>query len=850
MNFHARPLPSLQKEFGSSFEQGLGLSQVKANRLKYGPNVLPRGKKTTILKIILNQFSDLLIIILVFAAILSAILGEVEDSLTISFIILLNAIVGVIQEYKAEKALDELKKMVIPFALVIRNGQKEKILSEDLVPGDIVLLEAGDGVPADLRLYQANAFKVDEASLTGESLPVEKNAEILLEEDTVLAEQLNMAFKGTNVTFGKAVGIVIATGGKTQFGKIAHLLAKEKMVQTPLQRRLHRFAKNLTYILALLCLVVFALGVFKGGEPMLMFLTAVSLAVAAIPEALPSVMTVGLALGAKRLARKKALVQRLPAVEALGSVTTICSDKTGTLTQNKIHAEKFFIENQKLTSSFWRAVILNNDSIQKENEFLGEPTEIALYQLAQKEKADRDEIFKQFPRFQEYPFDSTRKMMSTIHHENEDKGENIFFTVTKGAPEVLLPLCSREDLLENVEELASRGLRVLAYAQRTGLENTSINQKTVESNLEFLGLVGLIDPPREEAAFAVSQAKKAGIRPIMITGDHPLTAEAIAKRVGIVDREEDLVISGKELSQLSDQSLIEKMPNLRVFARTSPEQKIRIVKILQSLGEHVAMTGDGVNDAPALKRADIGVAMGITGTHVAKEAAAMTLLDDNFATIVKAIEEGRRIFDNIKKFISFALSGNVGEIVSILFAPLFGLPIPLLPIHILWVNLVTDGLPGLALANEVSEEGTMTRPPRDPKEDIITRRMKYHIFFYGLLIGLLTLVATYIGLQKSEKVMHTMTFSVLTLAQLFLVMQIRFEKVSAFNLKKNLANTPIHLAFYSGILLQLAVIYWPWAQTFFKTTALNKQELLICFSLSFVVFIVKEIEKFYIRSKA
>ncbi|MBT3980386.1 MAG: cation-translocating P-type ATPase [Bacteriovoracaceae bacterium] len=849
MNWHLETIEQTQKLLCTGAVSGLTDSQVLLARNQHGANILPEvpGKKIT--SMIFEQLANFMIIVLIAAAIVSALMGEIHDSLVILFIVVLNAVIGVVQEYRAEKTLQALKEIITPTAIVIRNGEKEKIPTEELVPGDLVMLEAGDSVPADLRLSEIHSLKIDEATLTGESVPVEKNTTLLISRDLPTADKTNMAFSGTSVTYGRGRGYVTSTGSDTEFGKIAHLLLSEQRVKTPLQQRLDKFGKKLTIFLILLCICVFILGILRGGDPLLMFLTAVSLAVAAIPEALPSVVTVCLAIGAKVLAKKKALIKNLPAVEALGSVSFICSDKTGTITKNVMHAEDFFIGEDSLSNEFWHAICLNNDTQFKAGEFFGDPTEVALIRGAISHDHNPQDVQHKFPRFLEIPFDSKRKLMSTLHKFRD--GPGVGFLITKGAPEVLLPLCGAHSLLKTADKMAAKGLRVLAFARKDlncddiscgELKEGEVHQ--LETSLGFLGLVGLIDPPREEIKQAVTHAKSAGITPVMITGDHPLTAKTIAQRVGIIDCDDQLVLTGAELDKISDEDLKGEITNIRVFSRCSPEQKIRIVKTLQSLGEHVAMTGDGVNDAPSLKRADVGIAMGITGTHVAKEAAAITLLDDNFASIVNAVREGRRILANIKKFIQFALTGNTGEIITILMAPAFGLPIPLLPIHILWVNLVTDGLPGLALAGEIEEEGIMSTPPRSSSEGLLTKRSLIHVVFYGSVVGACTLWAASIGYKQDALTMQTMAFSVLNFSQLLLVMELRFERWSVFNFAKMRSNISIHLAFYISFAIVLFGLYVPMGQKLFKLRALSPRELCICIAISTIVIWVFELEKF------
>jgi Ca2+-transporting ATPase len=685
-----------------STETGLSSDEVARRLERYGPNAIPEKKRRSPLALLLSQFQDFMIIVLLAAALVSGVIGDPEDTIAILVIVLLNAIVGAVQELRAERAIAALREMAAPDARVLRDGQPHTVSAKLLVPGDVVLLEAGNTVPADLRLLDAEELQADESALTGESTSVSKQVEAIEADGLSPADQLNIAFKSSLVTSGTATGLVVATGLATEMGRIAELLQQEPGVKTPLQQRLTRFGRYLALSVLGICAIVFTAGLLQGQPTLLMFLTAVSLAVAAIPEALPAVITVSLALGARKLTRHNALIRNLPAVETLGSVTCICSDKTGTLTLNRMTAELFHLAGERRDSlqadsgdecerQFGYALALNNDVTREEDSPVGEPTELALYQAALAAGFDKASLETELPRLAAVPFDSDRKRMSTLHQD----GVQVIAYV-KGAPEQLLPLCisacgdsgrdfSIDQILAEATSLARDGYRVLA-----------------------LGLVALIDPPREEVPQAVSDCLTAGIKPMMITGDHPGTAVAIALRLGITD-DEDAVLSGDQLAALDDEAFSQAMGTTRVFARVTPEQKLRIVKALQERGEFVAMTGDGVNDAPALKRAGIGIAMGQKGTDVAREASDMVLLDDDFATIVKAVREGRSIFDNICKFIKDTMSSNSGEIWTLLLAPFMGLPIPLLPIHILWINLVTDGLPGLAFSAEPAEPGIMSR---------------------------------------------------------------------------------------------------------------------------------------------
>jgi Ca2+-transporting ATPase len=858
-------------QLGTSPRDGLTRDEAAGRLAVHGSNEIREQTRRGVGAMLLGQFADFMIILLIVAAIISGIIGEPEDTLVIAAIVVLNAIIGVVQEYRAERALQALKQLAALRAKVVRDGQPTAVPAAELVPGDVVLLEAGAVVPADLRLTEAVQLRVEEAALTGESHPVDKHTARLEAADAPLGDRGNMAFSGTIVTYGRGRGVAVATGMQSEFGRIAHLLASTEEVRTPLQRRLATFGRQLSIAAIAVCVLVFALGILRGESLALMFLTAVSLAVAAVPEALPAVITIALALGAQRMVRQSALIRRLPAVETLGSVTFICSDKTGTLTQNRMHAELFAVAGEERAAlpdaatarrepwhSLMRALALNNDAgadPARPDVVLGDPTEVALYNAARDAGHEKAALEACLPRIAELPFDADRKCMTTLHRRPD--GGTVAFT--KGAPERLIERCTaslgeggaevpieREHLLELADGMAAEGLRVLAVARRDWPEPPSaLLPATVERDLLFIGLVGLIDPPRPEAARAVAQCRSAGITPVMITGDHPLTARAIAGRLGIGE-EGGRVVTGRELAQLPAEDLAREVRGIAVYARVDPEQKIKIVQALQSRGEFVAMTGDGVNDAPALKRADIGVAMGNVGTDVAREASQMVLLDDNFASIVAAVREGRRIFDNIRKFIRYVLAGNSGEIWTLLAAPLLGLPIPLLPIHILWVNLVTDGLPGLALAVEPAERGIMRRPPRPPGESIFARGLGIHVLWAGLLIGALSIGTQSWAIAAGSAHWQTMVFTVLTFAQLCHVMAIRSDRESLFRqgLRSNL---PLLGAVVLTCALQMAVIYVPALNGIFKTQPLTGGELALCFFLPTAVFVAVETEKWLVR---
>ncbi|MBI4688942.1 MAG: cation-translocating P-type ATPase [Nitrospirae bacterium] len=913
MRWHQREIEDVLEQLNSSLK-GLSSGDVQKRLKEYGPNELKEKKKKTVFMILLDQFRDFMILVLIAAAIISGIIGEPSDTIAIIVIVILNAVIGFIQEYRAEKAMAALKKMATPTLTVIRDGRHANVSASEIVPGDIVTLEAGRFVPADMRLIEAAQLKMEEAALTGESVAVEKHTKALHDEMLPLGDRKNMVYKGTMVSYGRGIGTVIATGMDTELGKIATMLQEEEEVKTPLQKRLAVFGQKLAIAVLAICAIVFGIGVMRGEPPLLMLLTAISLAVAAIPEALPAVITISLALGAKKMIRQNALVRKLPAVETLGSVTYICSDKTGTLTLNKMMVEEIYVNGQVISSQpsvisnqlsdsairnpqsaicnrspihqLMTALSLNNDvAIDKDGNVIGDPTETAIFSFAKDAEYDKREIEEYFPRVAEIPFDSDRKCMTTFHRMPDtrytihpplsllDKGgieggyrescimnHASFISFTKGAVEVLIDKSNgiltsegikaidKEEIQRITEKMAADGLRVLSFAMR-GWDALprDINPENAEADLTILGLVGIMDPPREEAKDAVSLCKSAGIKPVMITGDHPITAWAIAKRIGMLGEHDD-VITGRELERLSLDRFENEVEHISVYARVAPEQKLKIVKALQDRGQFVAMTGDGVNDAPALKRADIGIAMGITGTDVAKESAHMILLDDNFATIVKAVKEGRKIYDNIRKFAKYLLSTNSGEIWTLFLAPLVGLPIPLLPIHILWINLMTDGLPALALSVEPAESDVMKRPPRDPKESIFAGGLGLHAVWVGLLMAGVVLFVQAWAIKIGNSHWQTMVFTVLCLTQLGHVLAIRSEKESLFKIGI-FSNKPLLGAVILSFGFQLATIYVPFLNPIFKTQSLSFNEMLFTFGISSVVFFAVEVEKLFRRRK-
>jgi Ca2+-transporting ATPase len=854
-------------QLGSNRTNGLSEAEVAKRRAHHGPNAIREGARRSKLRMLLAQFTDFLILLLIAAAIVSGIVGDVEDTVVILGIVVLNATVGFVQEYRADRAVAALKRMAALNAMVVRNGRQQVVPAESLVPGDIVLLEAGNALPADLRILEVADLKLGEAALTGESMPVEKHEAASDDTSLPLADRRNMAFKGTVVLYGRARGLVVATGMQTELGRIAGMLDGAGETRTPLQQRLTVFGRQIAVASLAICLVIFLLGLLRGEAPLLMLLTAVSLAVAAIPEALPAVVTVLLALGAARMARERALIRRLPAVETLGSVTTICSDKTGTLTRNEMRVIEILVAGRRVSTSTMNradepsgallvALALCNDVARAPNgEPLGDPTEVALWQAAAEAGIDKAERERNAPRVWELPFDSERKRMTTWHADGRG-----FVAYTKGAPETVLARCiavameagamplDQTQAMRIAEDMAADGLRVIAVAcRRWDMLPAENSSDLAERDLTLLGLVGLLDPPREEANAAVATCQLAGITPVMITGDHPVTARAIARRLGIL-KDDGGVLTGRELETLPDEELQRRVVETHVYARVNPAQKIRIVTALQASGEIVAMTGDGVNDAPALARADIGVAMGKGGTDVAREAASLVLLDDNFATIVVAVREGRRIYDNIRKFICFVVTCNTAEILTIFLAPFLGLPVPLLPIQILWINLVTDGLPGLALASEPAEPDIMRRPPRPPKEGLFARGLLFQVIWVGMLMGAITLATQAFGVNAERDSWQTLVFTVLTLSQMWQIMAIRSDHFSLFQ-QGILSNTLLLGAVLLTTALQLAVVYLPVLNPIFHTVPLTPAELIGCVAVSSIVFVAIEISKWVIRRR-
>ncbi|WP_425649923.1 calcium-translocating P-type ATPase, SERCA-type [Brevibacillus sp. SYSU BS000544] len=853
-----------------------GLTEQEADKRKaiYGKNELMEGKKKSLFEMILEQFKNVMVIILLIAALVSGVLHELTDSIIILVVVSINAILGVIQERKAEKSLEALKQMSSLHAKVKRDGEVKQINSEDLVPGDIVLLEAGDYVPADMRLLQCSGLKVEEAALTGESVPVEKTTETLDVLDLVIGDRKNMSFAGSIVTYGRGTGIVTAIGMNTEIGKIASHLSTSVNQATPLQKKLAEMTRYLTVGIVIISVIIFLAGILQGRNYLDMFLISISLAVAAIPEGLPAVITIILALGVQRMAKRNAIIRKLSAVETLGSTEIICSDKTGTLTQNKMTVQEIFINKKsckaevlktfekKHAELFMQSLVLCNDSngshANSKVTFIGDPTETALAYFAIDNGYQKEQLDELIPRVGEIPFDSDRKLMTTIH----SFGGHLK-VITKGAPDVLLERCTgylhegtiepftseHRSLIQRAnQEMAGEALRVLALAYKdVEALPSDVSSETVEHEFVFVGLVGMIDPPREEAREAVRICKEAGIRPIMITGDHKDTAIAIAKQLQIIQDESE-AITGSELNKLSDKEFEDRVSHFSVYARVSPEHKVKIVNTWKKQNKIIAMTGDGVNDAPALKASDIGIGMGITGTDVAKGASDMVLADDNFATIVVAVEEGRKIYSNLRKSIQFLLSSNLGEIVAIFIGTMLGWNI-LLPIHILWVNLVTDTLPALAIGMEKAEKDIMKMKPRKSSNSFFAEGMGISIVYQGIFKGLITLSAYMIGqTYYSHEVAVTMTFATLGLIQLTHALNVRSNTKSLLSIGV-FTNKYLNLAIAISAFFQLVVIIVPYFNSLFKVQQLTWEQWLIVIASSLSIIPIVELAKVILNRK-
>lgn len=842
-------------------KDGLNEKQVDENISKYGLNELNQKKKKSVLQVFISQFKDLLIFILIAAGIISMLSNNVESTIVIFAVIILNAVLGTVQHFKAEQSLDSLKALSAPSAKVIRNGSKIEIHSKNVVPGDILVLEAGDLITADGRVIESYSLQVNESSLTGESLSVDKITEKIDKEEVALGDQKNMVFSGSLVTYGRALVLVTNTGMKTEIGKIATLMDETQEKKTPLQVTLDDFSKKLAIIILAICAIVFGLSLYRKMPVLDSLMFAVALAVAAIPEALSSIVTIVLALGTQKMAKENAIIKKIRAVEGLGAVSIICSDKTGTLTQNKMTVRKVYVDKKLINGSeisldnkvqeyLIKNSILCNDSTSREGKEIGDPTEVALVNLGHDIEIDELNLRNEYNRLAEIPFDSDRKLMSTLHKID---GKNIMFT--KGALDVILDrvkyimtsdgvreltLEDKNEILDVNRSLSESGLRVLSFAYR---QLDEVRELTLEDEYDytFLGLISMIDPPREESKQAVADCITAGIKPIMITGDHKITASAIAKEIGIL-RDGDRAIEGLEIDKMSDEELRENVEHISVYARVSPEHKIRIVKAWQDKGQIVAMTGDGVNDAPALKQADIGIAMGITGTEVSKDAASVILTDDNFATIVKSVSNGRGIYNNIKNSIKFLLSGNTSGIIAVLYSSIMALPMPFAAVHLLFINLLTDSLPAISIGMEKSNRDLLKDKPRGKNESILNKDFLLGIGFEGLLIAIFTMVAFYIGNPKETPLTaSTMAFATLCLARLFHGFNCR-GKGSIFKLGV-FSNKYVWYAFGVGLVLLNAVLFVPFLQNLFEVENLAFNQYVSIYVLAFIPTLIIQLKK-------
>lgn len=872
--WHNLPVPEVEKLLKTSSVHGLSSEEAQIRKEHYGLNELEARKKTSLLRMLLSQFNDFMIWILIAAAFISGlILRELLDAVAILVILVLNAVLGLVQDYRAEKAMEALKKLAAPTAKVIRGGQEEIIAARELVPGDLIRLETGDSIPADARISDAQTLSTQEAALTGESLPIDKTCSEMTNPNIPLAERKNMLYSSTTVAAGRALALVVATGKSSEMGQIAEMLDTTEE-RTPLQHELKDVGKKITFLCLSVAALVIIAGIVRGHSLAIMFLAGVSLAVAAIPEGLPAVITVSLALGVQAMAKKNAVVRKLHAVETLGSTTVICSDKTGTLTQNQMTVTRVYFQNKlwhladdgtimhvkpsdrdapDLRPLLEIAALCNDARKTQNGTMLGDPTETALISVAESFGFIKDALKEAHPRFAEVSFDSDRKRMSTLHHSN---GSTL--VLVKGAPEQVLPLCTsflmqseqsltskeRNEVLGINSNLAQEGFRNLAFAYKKLDEPPQeINAQAIEKDLVFVGLMGLTDPPRPEVYAALETCKKAHIKVVMITGDHKLTAQAIAKDIGLIDGRR--VITGPELEEMTLDDLERELPNIAVFARVSPKDKIKIVKAFKDKGYVVGMTGDGINDAPAVKMADIGISMGKVGTDVTREASDLVLTDDNFATIVEAVKEGRIIFDNIKKFILFLLSCNISEVSTVFIAMLAGLPLPLFPVQILWINLITDGLPALALGVDAADTHLMERPPRAKGEGILPPAKQKQILWQGLLITLgaiAAFAASYLWFRASLDTARTVVFTTLVFIQLLHSLNFRSERYSVFS-TQSLGNKYLMGAILGSASLQLAVVYLPFLRPIFHTLPIGLHEWLIVGVSCFLPMVIIDLLK-------
>ena len=857
---------TILREFQTT-EKGLSDNEVRNRKAIFGDNSLKEKKRKGILKVFFNQFKDLLVGILIVAGIISIITDNVESTLVIFIVILLNAILGTVQYFKAEQSLEALKSLTAAKCKVIRNGIKQEILSKDIVPGDILFLEAGDLIAADGRIIENHSLQVNESSLTGESLAVEKNAEVLSDDEIPLSDRKNMVFGGTLVTYGRAIAVVTSTGMNSELGKIANLMENTQAKETPLQKTLDKFSGKLAIIIITICIIVFVLEIYRDESILNALMFAVALAVAAIPEALSSIVTIVLALGTEKMAKENAIIKDLKAVEGLGAVSVICSDKTGTLTQNKMTVQKVYVDNKliegrelKKDNLAHRFLINNallcNDSVTVEGKEIGDPTEVALVNLGEELHLDELVIREKYQRISEIPFDSDRKLMSTVNIVNN---KQVLFT--KGALDVLINKVNyvadshgirklndeeRKEIISVNKKLSEQGLRILAFAYKELQDKEEITKED-ENDYVFTGLISMIDPPRVESKDAVHKCIMAGIKPVMITGDHKVTAAAIAREIGIMGKD-DIAVEGLEIDKLNDEQLKEKVKNISVYARVSPEHKIRIVRAWQSSGEIVAMTGDGVNDAPALKQADIGVAMGITGTEVSKDAASVILTDDNFSTIVKAVENGRNIYNNIKNSIKFLLSGNLSAIIAVLYCAIINLPMPFAAVHLLFINLLTDSMPAIAIGMEKSNGNLLKEKPRGRNESILNKELLKIVAFEGIIISIFTIISFYGGNPNlNPKAASTMAFSTLCLARLFHGFNCRGNQ-SIFKLGIT-TNIYSICAFFVGVLLLSTVLFIPPLKIVFNVVSLSGNQYLLLIFYAIMPTVIIQLLKIIVSYK-